>query len=114
VIDQLPSPSCSTCDQHLVTLYACLKCVFLGCEAHIKEHERNLKHSVFAEFSTMKIKCLACGDFVEDADCDRVNHFEKVRMANIVTQVLDPLFMRSISGNWTPNNSEMEVCMIRA
>jgi hypothetical protein len=109
VIAQLPTPACSECDEHLVGLFACLHCVFLGCKNHITDHANEMGHPVAAEFNSMQIWCGKCTDYITDVDCERVVSHERIRMANIVTQCLDPLFVRTTAFNWAPNNQEMEM-----
>jgi ubiquitin carboxyl-terminal hydrolase 22/27/51 len=120
IIRNLPKPSCSECDVGLVPLYACLQCVYLGCKDHIHSHTigsnstetKNKGHSLFVEFENMSLWCAKCSvnvgeGYIQDVDCERIFHQEKVRMASIVTQCMDPMFTRTPASNWTPNNQEM-------
>ncbi|KAI8094723.1 hypothetical protein BDF21DRAFT_376051 [Thamnidium elegans] len=69
---ELPIPQCSTCLDPLSRLHACLHCIYIGCwkKGHIKDHQKEKKHTFAMDFDRHALFCYECNDYVYDAEIE--------------------------------------------
>lgn len=71
-LKELPLPQCSTCLDPLSRLHACLHCIYIGCwkNGHIKEHQKEKKHTFAMDFDRHTLYCYECKDYIYDTELD--------------------------------------------
>ncbi|XP_064609378.1 ubiquitin carboxyl-terminal hydrolase 22-like isoform X2 [Liolophura sinensis] len=65
---------CYSCHQPVPRLHSCLHCIYFGCygAGHIHDHAKTSKHPLAVDLTYGAVFCIACGDYVYDADLEDI------------------------------------------